>query len=100
MQAAFRIFSSSVETWEVLFGRAAEFATRIGRERVISISHSQEELRGVVAVWYWQHDQEATTEPGAVEGERREAADPDGIYGPDEADLADAAGEAEEENLK
>jgi hypothetical protein len=39
-------------TAESLFARAAEFATRIGPDRVINISHSEDTNVGVVAVWY------------------------------------------------
>jgi hypothetical protein len=40
-------------SWEQLFQEAAEFATTLGRERLISISHSEDQNQGVVAVWYW-----------------------------------------------
>jgi hypothetical protein len=39
-------------TAESLFARAAEFATRIGSNRVINISHSEDTNVGVVTVWY------------------------------------------------
>jgi len=38
--------------WDSLFEKAAEFATRIGPDRVINISHSEDMSVGVVAVWY------------------------------------------------
>ena len=41
-------------TWETLFEEASNFATGIGRERLISISHSEDNNDGVVVVWYWQ----------------------------------------------
>jgi hypothetical protein len=47
------MFRSGFETWESLFAQAAEFATQIGRERLIGISHSEDKEDGVVAVWYW-----------------------------------------------
>jgi hypothetical protein len=39
-------------SWDSLFAKAAEFATRIGPDRVINISHSEDMSVGVVAVWY------------------------------------------------
>ena len=46
-------FRGRLTTWDELFGQAASFATQVGRERVISISHSEDENEGVVTVWYW-----------------------------------------------
>ena len=49
----FQIFRSGYSAWEDLFAEAARFATRMGRERVINISHSEDDNEGVVTVWYW-----------------------------------------------
>jgi hypothetical protein len=49
----FEIFKSSFKSWESLFEDAAKFAESIGRERLISISHSEDQSKGVVTVWYW-----------------------------------------------
>ena len=49
----FRVFRSDFSSWNTLFEEAAEFATIIGRDRVISISHSADNVDGVVTVWYW-----------------------------------------------
>lgn len=49
----FEIFRGTLASWPDLFKQAAAFATEIGRERVISISHSEDQQDGVVAVWYW-----------------------------------------------
>lgn len=43
----------TLKSWDALFAEAAEFATMLGPERLISISHSDSHSRGVVAVWYW-----------------------------------------------
>lgn len=48
----FTVFRSSFISWEELFQQAADFASEIGPERVISISHSEDGNEGVVAVWY------------------------------------------------
>jgi len=51
---AFRYFDSRWQSWTEVFQEAADFATRIGPERLISISHSEDDNDGVVAVWYWE----------------------------------------------
>lgn len=53
MQVRFQIFRSASQSWESLFGDAARFATSVGLERLIGISHSHESTVGVVTVWYW-----------------------------------------------
>jgi hypothetical protein len=53
MRAAFQIFKASFRSWEALLLDAADFASRVGPERVISISHSEDKDTGVVVVWYW-----------------------------------------------
>jgi hypothetical protein len=52
------IFRGTLETWDELFTEAAQFATEIGPERVVNISHSDSHGRGVVAVWYWKTEDE------------------------------------------
>jgi hypothetical protein len=49
----YKHFKRTFATWDQMFVEAAEFATHIGRERLIGISHSQTHNEGVVAVWYW-----------------------------------------------
>ena len=49
----FRLFRSSMSSWQTLFEQAAAFADTVGREDVISISHSEDQNDGVVTVWYW-----------------------------------------------
>lgn len=46
-------FRGTIKSWEALFQDAADFATEIGKERLISISHSDCHSHGVVTVWYW-----------------------------------------------
>ena len=54
MQVNFKHFRSSMSSWDKLFRQAAEFATQVGPQRVISISHSEDQNDGVVTVWYWE----------------------------------------------
>jgi hypothetical protein len=51
-----RLFKSSFKSWEALCDEAAEFATSVGRDRLISISASQADTggQGVIFVWYWE----------------------------------------------
>ena len=60
-QVKFEEFRGLLTSWTDVFGRAAEFASEIGPDRVINISHSQD---GTVAVWYW-------SELGGEEGKGR-----------------------------
>lgn len=50
---AFEMFESHTKPWDVLFEEAARFASHLEPDELISISHSQEGIRGVVTVWYW-----------------------------------------------
>jgi hypothetical protein len=54
MRATYRVFRGTFASWEQLFEEAAAFATQVGPERLISISHSEDGNDGVVAVWYWE----------------------------------------------
>ncbi len=58
MRVACQHFKGTLKTWGQLFEEAAEFASEIGPERLISISHSADQSRGVVAVWYWDEEVE------------------------------------------
>ena len=53
MHVTFKAFRSGWSSWEALFQEAANFASEVGRDRLISISHSEDQNEGVVAVWYW-----------------------------------------------
>jgi len=59
-RVVYKVFQSATESWESLFDQAAEFASSLGPEQLISISHS-ENIRsmGAVSVWYWQGDGDA-----------------------------------------
>lgn len=52
----FKVFQSAYESWDSLFGKAGDFADSIGRESVLSISHSCHGNDGVVTVWYWEDE--------------------------------------------
>lgn len=59
-EVRFEIFRGTMASWGALMERAAAFATRVGRERLITISHSEDRDDGVIAVWYWADDADAT----------------------------------------
>jgi hypothetical protein len=52
----FKIIQGTFARWEELMGKAAVFATAIGRERLITIAHSEDRNDGVIAVWYWDDE--------------------------------------------
>jgi hypothetical protein len=50
----FKVFRSSFSSWDSLFQEAADFASTLPTDRLISISHSEDQNEGVVSVWYWE----------------------------------------------
>jgi hypothetical protein len=62
MRVRYEVFQSSIESWQSLFNRAAEFATQVGPGRLIGISQSEGRGdwagNGVVTVWYWDEEPE------------------------------------------
>jgi hypothetical protein len=53
MQVRFELFRAAWASWQSLFQQAADFASRLGPTRLISISHSEDGNDGIVTVWYW-----------------------------------------------
>jgi hypothetical protein len=64
MRVRFRVFQSSFSSWNALFQEAADFATTIAPDHLITISHSEDHNEGVVCVWYWE-DELADASPAA-----------------------------------
>ena len=54
MTVQYKVFRGTLASWEALFQEASRFATVVGRERLIGISHSCDHSDGVVTVWYWE----------------------------------------------
>jgi len=54
VRVAFEAFRGLWATWQTLFHDAAEFVSRVGPQRVIGVSHSEDKDAGVVTVWYWE----------------------------------------------
>ena len=53
MKAHYKTFRGMLASWDTLFTMAADFASSLGPDRLISISHSADHSDGVVTVWYW-----------------------------------------------
>jgi hypothetical protein len=51
-EVKYKTFRGTLATWNTLFSQAAEFASSIPSANLISISHSADNLDGVVTVWY------------------------------------------------
>ena len=56
----FKVFRGIMASWDELFAEAAAFATTVDKDRLITISHSEDQQDGVVAVWYWADAAETT----------------------------------------
>jgi hypothetical protein len=62
MRVQCKMFSSSTKPWEHLVAEASEFATKVGRDRLINISVSAaggSDLfglggQGAIFVWHWE----------------------------------------------
>jgi hypothetical protein len=54
VQVRHRLFRSTIKSWEKLCQEAAEFATTVGKDRLINISVAQGDTGGVIFVWYWE----------------------------------------------
>ena len=53
MHVKYKHFKATLKSWDTMNREAAEFATELGKDRLISISHSSDHGEGVITVWYW-----------------------------------------------
>jgi len=53
MRVLFKAFDSKMASREKLFKAASEFASYIGPERLITLSHSEDRDNIVITIWYW-----------------------------------------------
>lgn len=53
MRVLHKMFRSTFKTWDALFAEASDFATSLGPDHLISISHSANNADGIVVVWFW-----------------------------------------------
>jgi hypothetical protein len=54
VQVKFELFKSFVKSWSDLCAEAAAFASEKGKDRLITISVSGDDGKGVIVVWYWE----------------------------------------------
>lgn len=54
MKAKYREFRGRLFFVEDAYRQACDFASTLGRDRVISISHSGNRVYRWVVVWYWE----------------------------------------------
>ncbi len=47
----YKLFRGVLKRWQTLFDEAAEFASGLEKEQLISIAHSEDKEDGVVTVW-------------------------------------------------
>jgi hypothetical protein len=66
MQVCCEIFQSLGKPWKTLFDEAAQFASKLPPDRIISIAHSEDQDDAVVTVWYWSDAPAAS--PGPASG--------------------------------
>ena len=59
----YKLFRSSFSSWEALFKEGADFASTLPTDRLISISHSEDQNEGVVCVWFWEDESDESTPP-------------------------------------
>ena len=48
----FEMFRGVLASYETLFRKAAEFASKLPADKLVSISHSSNGAEGIVTVWY------------------------------------------------
>ncbi len=53
MHVEFQVFRGVFTSWRDLFSQAADFASTLQPEQLITISHSEDHSDGIVTVWYW-----------------------------------------------
>ncbi|MFN4258229.1 MAG: hypothetical protein ACK4RK_02970 [Gemmataceae bacterium] len=58
MRVLFRSFDSKMASREKLFKAASEFASKLGQENLINITHSEDRDNIVITIWYWGEQDE------------------------------------------
>jgi hypothetical protein len=65
MQVQFKTFESQFLTRQKMLQKAAEFATQMGPERLINVTHSEDHHESLITVWYWEGEIPAAGAPPA-----------------------------------
>jgi hypothetical protein len=99
MRVLFKSFDSKMASREKLFKAASEFASVVGPERLITISHSEDRDNIVITIWYWGDEElkwdgkskvgqftrpseHGTPKPVSHQGTQPSPAGPEGEKGP------------------
>ena len=54
MQVKFELFKSFTKSWNDLCAEAAAYASEKGQQRLMTITASADDGKGVIVVWYWE----------------------------------------------
>lgn len=57
MRLFFKAFDSKMASREKLFKAAVEYANQLGRERILTLSHSEDRDNIVITIWYWAEEE-------------------------------------------
>jgi len=53
MRVVFKTFESQFATRQKILQKAAGFASELGAERLINITHSEDHNNSIITIWYW-----------------------------------------------
>ena len=53
MEVKFKIFRGTFSSWDKLLQKAADFASFVGKDRLVNIAQSEDSEESVIVVWYW-----------------------------------------------
>lgn len=56
MKVRYRMFQSKFASREKICDKAAEFASTVGRDNLITLTFSEYKDEGVVTVWFWSDE--------------------------------------------
>jgi hypothetical protein len=62
MPLFFKSFDSKMASREKLFKAAVEYANQLGRERILTLSHSEDRDNIVITIWYWADEEMKPTD--------------------------------------
>jgi hypothetical protein len=68
LRVTFKAFDSKMASREKLFRAAAEYASQIGPDRLITMSHSEDRDNIVITIWYWTDEPEGTEVKAKFQG--------------------------------
>jgi hypothetical protein len=57
MRVLFKAFDSKMASREKLFKAASDFANQVGKDRLITLTHSEDRDNIVITIWYWGEEE-------------------------------------------